>query len=543
MFKPDIAIVLPVYNGSKTISSTIDSLIDQTFNNFELIICDDGSIDDSECVIKKYQDKRIKLLINRHNRGLGYTLNKLINNISYTSKYIAIAEQDDFYYKNRLKLQYDYLESQPDIGLVSGIADHWDGRIITSKFPGILVNGNQYPMGVGFFKLNYREQLKVVNSCMMIRRSIHENYKLSFSTRYPSISVDWDYILRISLVTNIAGIHDSLVRLDRSQDRKSLTANTQLKSTAARKLIVEFFKEFSNILSKEDYYYALATQRYLELSNKKYFIRLFQSVSIFFLDPDISRFKQKFKKQIINPFTQNKINKRDILDGLAWFLTKIKFKKAFHLQKSEEYYNFTKNFVGYGYYDRISMSQRKKEIIELTDTIRSIKPKVILEIGTRKGGTLFMWSRVCCGGIIISIDLPEGPFGGGYPRKKKKLYKYFGMDSNTKMHLIQNNSHSKETLGMVKNYLGSRKIDFLFIDGDHSYEGVKKDFNIYREFVRDGGIIAFHDILPNITGHDDSDKIEVYKFWQEIKADYEHKEIIENFNQNSMGIGLVYNCD
>jgi predicted O-methyltransferase YrrM len=87
-------------------------------------------------------------------------------------------------------------------------------------------------------------------------------------------------------------------------------------------------------------------------------------------------------------------------------------------------------------------------------------------------------------------------------------------------------------------------LDFLFIDGDHSYEGVKKDFEIYSSLVRKGGIIAFHDIVPDYytrygirtpsyTGG-------VPKFWNEIKYNYRYIEIIEDPNQDGYGIGVLY---
>ena len=77
------------------------------------------------------------------------------------------------------------------------------------------------------------------------------------------------------------------------------------------------------------------------------------------------------------------------------------------------------------------------------------------------------------------------------------------------------------------------KVDFLFIDADHSYEGVKKDFEMYSLLVRKGGIIAFHDIVP--SGYPT-----VYKFWNEEKEKYEYLEIIKNRNQNCYGIGIIF---
>lgn len=78
-------------------------------------------------------------------------------------------------------------------------------------------------------------------------------------------------------------------------------------------------------------------------------------------------------------------------------------------------------------------------------------------------------------------------------------------------------------------------LDYLFIDGDHSYEGVKKDFELYSPLVRAGGVIVFHDIVP----HKGSD-CKVDEFWQEIKQKFKFKEFIEKPNQNMYGIGVIY---
>ncbi|MBM3747949.1 MAG: class I SAM-dependent methyltransferase [Acidobacteria bacterium] len=75
----------------------------------------------------------------------------------------------------------------------------------------------------------------------------------------------------------------------------------------------------------------------------------------------------------------------------------------------------------------------------------------------------------------------------------------------------------------------------LFIDGDHRYEGVRRDFELYQRLVTAGGIIAFHDILPRIAFPDYG----VHRFWAEVKPGYRHEELIEDPNQGMMGIGLL----
>lgn len=235
------------------------------------------------------------------------------------------------------------------------------------------------------------------------------------------------------------------------------------------------------------------------------------------------------------------LKKKDVLDPIAFLLSTQKLKSYLKLQSIDDIVAATNDYVGYGYYDRISMSQKKSEIIMAAERIRNSKPKVIVEIGTRKGGTLFTWARVTKAKLIISIDLESGIHGGGYPPQKKKFYKKFVSDDTTRhIKLIQDDSHKEKTKFEVIKILNGCQIDFLFIDGDHTYNGVKRDFEMYSPLVKKGGIIGFHDIVPNLTDHEDAATIEVPIFWKEIKEDYKHEEIVEKHGKSWMGIGLLY---
>lgn len=179
--------------------------------------------------------------------------------------------------------------------------------------------------------------------------------------------------------------------------------------------------------------------------------------------------------------------------------------------------------------------QIKEEFVELLKIFQKLNPQYIMEIGTANGGTLFSFCKLAReDATIISVDLPEGPFSGGYPEWKIPIYQAFAKE-NQKLYLLREDSHQQETLEEIKKILTSNKLDFLFIDGDHSYEGVKKDFEMYSPLVRKGGIVAFHDICnKDITRED----IEVPIFWREIKSKFNFKEIIfDNFN---FGIGILF---
>ncbi|WP_048331121.1 glycosyltransferase family 2 protein [Bizionia psychrotolerans] len=263
-----VSVILPIYNGAKTLNNTLESLVEQSFSDFEVVACIDGSTDDSELILLQFASKFKKLTIlkNKVNRGLGPTMNRLVHNTQ--GDYIAVAEQDDYYYPDRLKLQVELLDTNKSIGLVSGIAEFCNGDRVHGKFPGLLVHGKHYPTGIDMFILNYKYHVKVVNSCMMFRKSTHVDNGLYFTQHYPSISVDWTYILRFSLLSNIHGLPHVLVRLDRRPERDSVTSNKGKQFKATRELLRSFAYEYSDIITDTDYKYAMRSQYLLEISSK-----------------------------------------------------------------------------------------------------------------------------------------------------------------------------------------------------------------------------------------------------------------------------------
>lgn len=298
-----ISVILPIYNGADTLANTLDSLLAQTFSDFELIACLDGSTDSSESILTEYssQFKKLTILKNSINRGLGPTMNRLVANTS--GQYIAVAEQDDYYYPNRFKLQVEVLDRDPSIGLVSGIAEFWDGNCVKAHFPGLLAKGKVYPKGVEMFMLNYKHQIKVVNSCMMFRKSVHIDNGLYFTQHYPSVSVDWTYILRLSLLSNIYGIHEILVRLDRRSIRKSITSNRQNKFLATHELLRCFKYEYPDLITAKDYRYAKTTQHLMEISNHKWYIFPFSLLWFLIQNPMDQRWKANIYKRVFKKKT------------------------------------------------------------------------------------------------------------------------------------------------------------------------------------------------------------------------------------------------
>jgi predicted O-methyltransferase YrrM len=184
----------------------------------------------------------------------------------------------------------------------------------------------------------------------------------------------------------------------------------------------------------------------------------------------------------------------------------------------------------------IRPQQVRSEIVQLATLVRGRQPKTVVEIGTATGGTLFIWCAMAAPeAVIASIDLPAGMHGGGYPAWKMPLYQSFAAPGQ-RLYLLRRDSHAAGTIRELRALLGEAGIDFLFLDGEHTYEGVKKDFELYAPFVAPGGLIAFHDICRHRTDLD----CHVDQFWSEIKQGRRHQEFIEDPAQGSCGIGILF---
>lgn len=161
-------------------------------------------------------------------------------------------------------------------------------------------------------------------------------------------------------------------------------------------------------------------------------------------------------------------------------------------------------------YSEYSMIQKPNEILELArDYLFHRKAKIYIEIGTQKGGTLYFlthfFDKDC---ICISIDNTIPP--------NREFLKFEPYDNNPTFHFILGDSHTPSVKQKLRTILDGKQADILFIDGDHSYKGVKQDYYEYKEFVKDGGEIIFHDIIDSEFHR--ACGCEVNKFWREVKG-------------------------
>lgn len=119
-YSVNITIGIPVYNAEKFIGSCIESILNQSYKDFEVIISDDSSNDNTVSVIKNFSDKRIKLITNIEQRGISERLNQIIQ--LSNGKYFARMDADDLMFPDRLRIQIEYLTGNNDIDVLGGDA-------------------------------------------------------------------------------------------------------------------------------------------------------------------------------------------------------------------------------------------------------------------------------------------------------------------------------------------------------------------------------------------------------------------------------------
>ena len=184
---PQISVIIPVYNTGTLLRETVNSVLEQSFSDFELILVDDGSNDETKQIISSFDDTRIKV-IRKENGGVASARNTGI--LAAEGDYVALLDHDDLWHKEKLKVQKALLDADEDAVLVYSPIESF-GTSDTIQIPEYdIIEGNAF--------LSELEQNKIHStSCVMFRRST----VLVNDIRFVSETVpcdDWYFYLQIS---------------------------------------------------------------------------------------------------------------------------------------------------------------------------------------------------------------------------------------------------------------------------------------------------------------------------------------------------------
>ncbi len=194
---PKISVVMPAYNSGKYIAAAIESILAQTFGDFEFIIINDGSTDNTADVVRKYDDARIVFVDNAENRGLVAVLNQGLD--MARGEYIARMDSDDISYPTRFARQIAYMDANPDCGVL-GTAGQNFGADDHVYYSPARVDMCELLRGVGFY-----------HPSVMMRRDVLQKYNLRYDPACYLVE-DHDLWARALMVTQLHNIQEVLIK-------------------------------------------------------------------------------------------------------------------------------------------------------------------------------------------------------------------------------------------------------------------------------------------------------------------------------------------
>jgi glycosyltransferase involved in cell wall biosynthesis len=205
---PLISVIMPAYNAEAYITQAINSILSQTYSNFELIILNDGSTDQTEEIVQSFSDKRIQYIKNQRNLGIAATLNK--GSTAAQGEYIARMDADDICFPVRLEHQINFFESHPSIGVLGSAIQLIDRRSRN-------LHRGLFPNDDALIRWSMMYTNPIAHPTVMIRRKLFLS-----SNGYRDVPAeDHDLWERMSNITSFANLPEVLLYLRRFTGTKT----------------------------------------------------------------------------------------------------------------------------------------------------------------------------------------------------------------------------------------------------------------------------------------------------------------------------------
>lgn len=222
---PKVSVIIPSYNHQQYVKKAIESVLEQTYQNFEIIITDDGSKDKSVEQIQQLKDKRITLFQFARNRGASLAMNNCIKHAK--GEYISVLNSDDLYLPKKLEAQVNFLNENKKVGAVFALPKFIDQR-------GKDITGKHFYQGV-FTKEN-RSRFRWLNEFFHLRNSLCHPSVLIRKECYDKVGLldpklaqlpDFDFWVRLCMKYEIHILNKILLNFRISQDHKNISAPTK----------------------------------------------------------------------------------------------------------------------------------------------------------------------------------------------------------------------------------------------------------------------------------------------------------------------------
>jgi len=330
-----LAVLMPTYNCAKYLQESIDSILNQTFQDFDLYIYDDFSTDNSDQIISAYDDKRVFYIKNTENLGIAKTLNLGLEKLLPHYEYIARMDADDWSFPKRFQKQIDFLEKN-SAAVLYGTQGFWVTDL--SKLP---ASGWQYPVDYNYIKLYLLFTASFGHSSLVLKSSFFLNNNLRYDETIKTCE-DWDLWIKVSRKGEVYNLPDFLMKyriVPTSNHRSSENKKIHLKERCV--IISNYWKTFDINLSPEqvfEYYYDT------DITGKDFYAKLnilIDSFNKLFLDhakdlknEDKKSFSYLLARKIADFKKRSNVTKYNLI---SWFivLTKVKFISKTRLIKSQ----------------------------------------------------------------------------------------------------------------------------------------------------------------------------------------------------------------
>lgn len=271
-----LAVLLPTYNGAVYLNESIDSLLNQTFTDFDLYVYDDFSTDNTREVVSSYDNPRIFYNKNNENLGIAKTLNKGLEELLPLYEYIARMDADDWSYPERFQKQMDYLEQNQDV-IMCGTQGYWLSDINQNP-----ITGWKYPKSDEYIKCYLLFAATFGHSSVIFRSQSILKHNLRYDETITTCE-DWELWIRISKVGKMTNLPNFLMKyrvLENSNHRCSHKIKIHMDERS--RIISDYWAYFNIALNPYEifeYYYENKKISNAEFSKKiKILIRTFNLI-------------------------------------------------------------------------------------------------------------------------------------------------------------------------------------------------------------------------------------------------------------------------
>ncbi|RTY76869.1 glycosyltransferase family 2 protein [Flavobacterium sp. LS1R10] len=329
-----LAVLMPTYNCAKYLQESIDSILNQTYSDFDFYIYDDCSTDNTIQVISGYSDKRIIYIKNFENFGIAKTLNLGFEKLLPSYQYIARMDADDWSFPERFQRQIDYLERNKEVVMCGTqgycLKNMNDNPISAWEYP----FKNDYIKYYLLFSATFHHQSIVFRSEFLIRT--HLRYDETIQT-----CEDWDFWTHIVKEGKVVNLPNFLLKcrvLPNSNHRSPENKNKHIKERS--KIISRYWADFNIILSVDEvyeYYYGNKLLSSADFIKKiKFLIIQFNTLYLkeLQMDPDDrKKFRYLLARRILSYWKRSTVNR---FNPLIWFviIKEVKFMSKIRLIKS-----------------------------------------------------------------------------------------------------------------------------------------------------------------------------------------------------------------